>query len=112
MSVYIPGMEMPRHCRECCFEAEGYFCWVVEATRQDTDEWLCTQFYGDTQTRPDFCPLVSVPDHGRLIDADAAVRAGWTISRTYSASPTETVYEVKRVDFLPTIIPADKEGEE
>lgn len=53
-----------------------------------------------------FKNAILVPPHGRLIDADAALRDGWTISRTYSASPTEMVYEVKTIDCLPTIIPA------
>ena len=47
----------------------------------------------------------------RLIDADAALRDGWTISRTYSASPTEMIYEAKTIDCLPTIIPASEEGD-
>lgn len=55
-----------------------------------------------------FKNAVAVPPHGRLIDADAALRNGWTINRTYLASPTEMVYEAKAMDCLPTIIEAEE----
>ena len=59
----------------------------------------------------EFAEVEEIPPHGRLIDADAAAKQGWTISRTYSASPTEMVYEVKTMtdEVLPTIIPASEE---
>lgn len=56
---------------------------------------------------------IPIPPHGRLIDADAAAKQGWTINRTYSASPNEMVYEVKTMtdEVLPTIIPASEDSE-
>lgn len=95
MSVLIRGMEMPHNCGEC---------WIP-----------CTVEFLDRQLsqRPKCCPCfeIKIP-HGRLIDADIAAKQGWTISRTYSASPTEMVYEVKTMtdEVLPTIIDAE-EGE-
>lgn len=109
MSVYIKGMEMPTSC-PCELLGIGYdlFCSFAEGIPARVKEYYeCCQ----NDTRPSWCPLIPVPPHGRLIDADAAVRNGWGISRTYSASPIETVYEAKTMDALPTIIPADKEGE-
>ena len=102
--VYIKGIELPENCvtDDCpCVNREMGFCQADPEGRY---------VYG---YRPYWCPLIPVLDHGRLIDADAAAKHGWTISRTYSASPTEMVYEVKTMtdEVLPTIIPAD-EGED
>ena len=64
MSVLIKGMEMPKSCESCpCYyETEGAWrneCEVLQREHYITDE------------RPDWCPLVEIPPHGRLIDADA-----------------------------------------
>lgn len=65
MGVYIKGMKMPKNCCEC---------WFMEGA----DEWCCAHRgrylepdyrYG-IKDKPDWCPLVEVPPHGRLIDAD------------------------------------------
>ena len=58
MSVYIKGMEMPENCDDC----------PIANCRMDNG-WL---HYPD---RPEDCPLIPVPDHGRLIDADALMDA-------------------------------------
>lgn len=73
--VYIP-MKMPETCEDCNLES---FCdlWV-EARKMDgsCERSVNTEEYGVLKTRratrrhPD-CPLVHVPPHGRLIDADA-----------------------------------------
>lgn len=69
MSVILMGMEMPKSCRECCMEAEGYFCMPIEVQNKDNDVWLRTQYWGDIGERPDWCPLRPLPEkHGRLID--------------------------------------------
>ena len=59
--IYIPGMEMPETCCDCRFAVDG---WCYAAEKQDNKQYL-----NDTQ-RTNWCPLVPVPDHGRLIDAD------------------------------------------
>jgi len=56
MGVYIKGMEMPENCTFC-------------------EMWYnidCHPYQGISppKSRPDHCPLVEVPKHGRLIDAD------------------------------------------
>ena len=91
MSVLIRDMEMPTNC-DVCF-------------MRDACEYSMP--LGKRLTE---CPLVEIPPHGRLIDADVAAKQGWTISRTYSASPTEMVYEVKKMtdEVLPTIIEAEE----
>ena len=53
MGVYIPKMEMPNNCGECQFICKESTC-----------------RYGKGYERSDFCPLIEVKPHGRLIDAD------------------------------------------
>ena len=62
MGVYIKGIEMPKSCRECPL-----------ATRFFDGEDVCAMLgtYVHDRDREDDCPLVPVPPHGRLIDADA-----------------------------------------
>ena len=79
MSVYIKGMEMPKNCDSCMFSRRSIhnIDWCV-LTEEDI---------------PCACPLVPIPPHGRLIDADAI---------------PERFLEVR--DLAPTIIEAE-EGE-
>lgn len=63
MGVYIKGREMPNNCQECvCINDEYFYCQAVG--RKPQDENVISR-------RPDWCPIVYVPPHGRLIDADA-----------------------------------------
>lgn len=65
MGVFIKGMEMPNRCFECIFltTAPSFFCL---AGKKD----LCAE-HGINISRPDWCPLIELPPHGRMIDADA-----------------------------------------
>lgn len=63
MSILIKGMRMPTSCYDCnCFirdsDGSDYCCLLM----QDIE---------DNNKRDDNCPIVPVPQHGRLIDADA-----------------------------------------
>ena len=61
MSVYIKGMEMPTRCGECPLSLYSHSpCWENGGAL-------------DWEHRPNWCPLVPVPPHGRLIDADAPI---------------------------------------
>ena len=62
MSVLIKGMEMPTNCHSCpmCLMR---FC-------QAADRELSEREIKPNAKRPDDCPLVEIPPHGRLIDAD------------------------------------------
>lgn len=68
MSVLIKGMEMPKSCDECRI--------MVFEDTNCVPELFCgcpIVFMAHPQGvghRPDYCPLVEVPKHGRLIDAD------------------------------------------
>lgn len=69
--------------------------------------------------RRDDCPLVPVPKHGRLIDADAmlmrinhAVMESYMDGVCYGVHPNQEYLDLLReiIDDAPTVIPAE-EGE-
>lgn len=64
MGIYINGMEMPPSCYFCPMTNDGfYLCKANNPYRQLEDD--CEE------CKPQWCPLVPVPPHGRLIDAEA-----------------------------------------
>ena len=86
--IYIPGMEMPTRCCDCKLYVEDiYFCQLLK--RDIENPWA------DDGVELD-CPLIPVPDHGRLIDAE---ELPWYLK------------DVTEIVDAPTIIPADKEAE-
>jgi hypothetical protein len=97
-------MEMPTSCCECfAFKSNAsgqLFCKAKRiAFGKEDAEWLPLK-------TPNWCPLVPVPPHGRLIDADALP---WIEGRDEQDNPAYLLIK-KCVDVLPTIIPAE-EGE-
>lgn len=62
MSIYIKGMEMPTNCSECAFC--GYYgngehmCDIIQKA---------VEYESAKMSRLDDCPLVPVPDHGRIL---------------------------------------------
>ena len=73
MSILIKGMEMPPNCDKCrimtyedtnCISVHELYCGCPIVFRAHPQH---------EEHRPDYCPLVEVPPHGRLIVADAAV---------------------------------------
>lgn len=101
--IYIPGMAMPKSC-PCELIGIGYdlscsFAGGVPARVKEYYE--CCQ----NDTRPSWCPLVPVPPHGRLIDADKLDYSNTDLLGNH------IVYMVD-IEDAPTIIPADKEETE
>ena len=95
MSILIRGMKKPKNCDECPIKA-----WE--------DEWYVCPFSGVTTLSigcQDSCPLVEIPPHGRLIDADAFERK---VMFGDEEDLQDVIYSLR--DY-PSIIPADKEGE-
>ena len=67
MSVLIKGMEMPKSCEKCpCKTADAFGGLGCQTTGY-------IPLRKANQDRPDWCPLIEVPPHGRLIDADAPI---------------------------------------
>ena len=105
--VYIKGLEMPTNCFLCPLSAlngERLFCEVTK------DEVLMAK-------KPSDCPLILVPDHGRLIDADALITTfcEWGTRLERGRKLVITMCEAKQaiadiIEDAPTIIPSE-EGE-
>ena len=105
MSILIKGVRMPTSCYDCnCFirdsDGSDYCCLLM----QDIE---------DNDKRDDNCPLVPVPAHGRLIDADALdtsiLQAGFSYAIT-RRNLRYTLGEVRqKIANAPTIIESEKE---
>lgn len=97
MGIYIKKMEMPESCYYCPF-ADGVWqkdkrC-LINGKEMPRDG-------RDVQQNHINCPLVPVPPHGRLIDADALD------SSETDYLGNHFVYLVD-IDDAPTIIPAEE----
>ena len=110
MSVLIKGMEMPTSCYGCCFFHQTDY-WNKDG---EADVLSCCKRTGE-RTFDDFikylpnCPLVPVPPHGRLIDADAMEYEEAYLNGHYEFGDVELVTR-EDIESAPTIIPAE-EGE-
>ena len=107
MSIIIKGMEMPKDCQFCPMAHWNKLdqltgCDVVGGKRYvPKGDYL----YWYSEGRPDWCPLVEVPKHGRLIEADKLMDK----IRRYGGgglwSEEELYFTVKD---MPTIIEAEE----
>ena len=103
MSIYIKGMETPTSCSSCSMlegDRMDGLCHAASRWLDDEEFWTWYVYpEGDMDdSKPCNCPLIPIPDHGRLIDADALVRDN-------GIKEIPEYYEV--VCDAPTIIPAD-----
>ena len=115
MGVYIKNMEIPTSC-PCELLGIGYdlCCSFVGGIPARVKEYYeCCQ----NGTRPSWCPLVPVPPHGRLIDADAFIRrieeeADKFVAMNEYDSGLRMGYRAakKAANLAPTVIEAE-EGE-
>ena len=91
MSILIKSMEMPDRCfscpmldSDCCGISRGSY---IEYREVDVDVAL--------DSRPDWCPLIPVPDHGRLIDAD---KLPWYLKDVTEILDATTIIEADKED--------------
>ena len=104
MAEVIIKMEMPKNCDSCRIM-------VLEDTNC-APELFCgcpIVFQAHPQGvgyRPDYCPLILVPPHGRLIDADALIADDWFLMKVVNGVNCAWT-ESKKLKDVPTIIPAD-----
>lgn len=120
MALYVPGLTMPRDCPMCKFahyNVLGQFSGCNLLGGKYKYAMRSVPGYAESNCRPDWCPLVEVGPHGRLIDADAFA-AYLTTGLLYAALGMGSVDpSLKRiVDALvadladaETVIPAEKE---
>lgn len=95
MSVLIKGAEMPTNCMGCPYEIYAN-CIIYQA--------LSARDYSDCR-HPD-CPLVEIPPHGRLIDADrlSIQRENYDTYNDYSEA-------FDMIDNAPTVIASEGNDE-
>lgn len=95
MSILIKGMDMPKSCFYCQFQ------------HKNTTECLITHEYYNwgLTTPPSDCPLIELPPHGRLIDADMLTTVTEMVNGKW-----KTYLEVFEITDAPTII--ESEGED
>lgn len=103
--ILVKGMKMPKHWEECKM---GYICPCVMECML-----VCKE-----EIRHKDCPLVEVPEHGRLIDADAFIEANregfrepWCDSNgdVYGYYETPMKEVIKAIEKAPTIISGNQE---
>ena len=116
MSILIRGMEMPKSCGDCKFHWHGdgvTYCLALSKPH-NLHHISCRCYYEAEED----CPLIEVPPHGRLIDADA-LRLLYDFNG-YKPTGDMTEEEFDRlmcrlpviranIDDMPTIIPAEEE---
>ena len=105
MSILIKGMEMPENCGVCRFAGS---CRVLNVEEwPDLESIVFNDVIGIDGVRDPGCPLIPVPPHGRLIDADELFkemeRKGW-----FDNADRDKAEDL--VLAAPTIIPASFEN--
>lgn len=97
MSILIKSIEMPATCGKCRIKN------AIEC-----DRWKLVRSVVLDRHRD--CPLVELPTHGRLIDADALEYEEAYLNGHYELGDAEIVTR-KDIELAPTIIPASEEDE-
>ena len=102
MGIYIKDMKMPETCFTCKLAHPAY----IERSLCCSQTGQIVDAKHAESERLKECPLVELPPHGRLIDADALIK------KVEHDTPLSAVFEktIRRyLENAPTIIPADKE---
>lgn len=114
MSVLIKGMEMPGSCFNCPFlDYEEGFC-LADAIKHDSG-WYENKFQPGWKIdgRPERCPLIPVPEHGRLIEESKVLDIvfEWCPDDDGSVGKVGDPREMlDEIEALPSIIPAELFG--
>ena len=94
MSVLIKGMKLPTSCTDCPMMQDEWVSCKLTGSWEWADEFV------PSKERLKDCPLIELPPHGRLIDADALKEA---------SKDTAFVIPWWLVDSAPTILEAEEE---
>ena len=107
MSIYIPGMEMPTSCNSCRFCGRGGL-WNERVVCMFTG----ANAYMNEVQYLDGCPLISVPEHGELVDRREMDVLSWHEGEYGTDFDSGVMFVLDKLDELSTIIPADPVEEE
>ena len=103
MSVLIKGIEMPKNCDDCLFD-DGVHCMAYPLSENIV--------YDIAGGKPDWCPLVEITKHGRLIDADAFLETLNPIkfedALLYARIDRIKTVTINRIKDAPTVIGAEE----
>lgn len=118
MAILIKGMAMPKNCMDCPFRGfdrtgeRGNICFINESvTLHAVLDGMDVKF-----VRMGDCPLIELPPHGRLIDADALMGVIQDYIEEYSNLDEDGMHNLKwcamketemAINDAPTIIEAD-----
>ena len=99
--IYIKGVKLPKRCGLCgWYSLPDVGCLVDSKNR-------VIKVKDALNGRPDWCPLIEVPEHGDLIEREPLEKKVRLLNAHYSY---REVVEYADIHFAPTIIPADMEG--
>ena len=109
MGVYIKDIEMPKGCAFCKFKKRNGKKMICPFLNEEWDihDPMSADF------KLENCPLIQVPPHGRLIDADAKIEI-WDVCGRRGIFPQYTTTVSKFLlghlvgKIPPTIIPAEE----
>ena len=96
MSVIVKNMEMPKNCQECPFIHSSWGFDFYCGLAKDYQDFAFTNSH-----RMPSCPLIELPPHGRLIDADKLANETF-----YGATSAPYITYWKFVN-APTVIEAE-----
>lgn len=106
MSVLIKGMQMPKNCMECPFKGfdrakgKGNICTIdEEISLHAVLDGLDVKF-----VKMGNCPLVTIPDHGDLIERQKVLETAHGLQCTW-----DPLFPVDSFDRIPVVIPAERE---
>lgn len=99
MSVIVKGMEKPNSCYDCRMRTDSYFCSAMPK-----------EFCGYTNDikRPDWCPLIELPPHGKLIDADRLLTDRMK-SKYYHLPNGDIAIPIIDIEHAPTVLEQEEE---
>lgn len=102
MSIMIKGMEMPKTCKECPFSDHEAWCLISGDWRE--------RYYMPKDERSKYCPLIELPSHGRLIDADRLLTDRMK-SKYYHLPNGDIAIPIIDIEHAPTVIEAEDKEE-
>lgn len=105
MSILI-NMEMPIGCYCCPIAHRNY---RLEAEETQLACYAKGEWVSDDGERPDWCPLIELPPHGRLIDEDKLGLTDFEIVMCDGSYKKGLEMLAKKIEDAPTVIPADKD---
>lgn len=109
MSILIKGEKMPKNCLDC-LSTLGLFsktCPISDDSNIDV-EFARHHIYDD-------CPLVEIPPHGRLIDADEYEKHLASIAKTFARSDAQKSLMGRAIfclENVPTVIESEEQEHE